>query len=131
MNDAEFNARAPIEQGALVSYQSGGVVPVHRKDSGKMIPKKVWHRPLLYEAMQFTPASCPDIFAWIGEKHDHEGPCGGNRFRRLPRGGNWVHEGDWLVVGIADERGERTFDVCSPKVFVQRYEERGVEGTEQ
>jgi hypothetical protein len=77
-------------------------------------------RPVVIEAIQYGPATCAEICAWMGIPHNaYDGePCGVGQFLiQTLEGEMAANPGDWIIRGVKGE-----FYPCKPDIFAATYE---------
>ncbi len=82
--------------------------------------KKFRKKPVVIEAVQYGPATCAEICAWMGRPHNAaEGePCGVGQFPiQTLEGTMLANPGDWIIKGVKGE-----FYPCKPDIFAATYE---------
>ena len=76
-------------------------------------------KPVVIEAMQYTPESCLAIHEWMEIEHFSGGagnPCEWMAIETL-EGTMEAHVGDWIIKGVKGE-----FYPCKPDIFAATYE---------
>jgi len=82
--------------------------------------KRYRKRPVVIEAIQYGPATCADICAWMGIPHNvYDGePCGVGQFLiETLEGTMAANPGDYIIKGVKGE-----FYPCKPDIFAATYE---------
>ena len=82
--------------------------------------KRYRKRPVVIEAMQYGPATCADICAWMGIPHNvyEDEPCGMGQFLiETLEGTMAANPGDFIIKGVKGE-----FYPCKPDIFAATYE---------
>lgn len=83
--------------------------------------KRYRKKPVVIEAIQYGPATCAEVCAWIGIAHRvyEDEPCG---VGRLPietlEGTMFADPGDFIIKGVKGE-----FYPCKPDIFAATNEE--------
>ena len=78
-------------------------------------------KPVVIEAIQYGPATCAEICAWMGIPHNVQDgePCGVGQFLiQTLEGEMAVNPGDWIIKGVKGE-----FYPCRNDIFIETYEQ--------
>ena len=75
-------------------------------------------KPVVIEAMHYTPENCRANHDWMGYEHEsHDGDCDLGIYIDTLEGQMCAVVGDWIIRGVQGE-----FYPCKPDIFAVTYE---------